>query len=561
LWELIIATLRFHNLLISTQPRVDRQEVKGGMFQHLTIQKKFTWSVMLVASMALILATSAALVQSIRFDQKSKIRESQIISELVVANSRAALAFEDRALAQKSLEILARQPQVLSATLYLRNGQPLATFGQAQENSAFSPGVSLHGRWIRQDQMIQMDGESLGRLRLETRKDSLKEQVVVALAGPISIGLGTFGLALLLSVPLRRTLILPLRRLAEVARQVTQTSNYSARVPGEGEDELGELMKHFNRMLGKIEIDDRDLRDLVSAKERALTELAETQQQLATVSRQAGMAEVATGVLHNVGNVLNSINVSSTLIRQQLKGSEVSTLIDLARLVQQHEGDLATFLTADPRGREIPHFMAELADRLKSENVMMLKEHEALTQNVDHIKEIVSLQQSHGRMAGVLEMVSVAQVVEQALRIHDQALTRHHIQVERRYEELPPLLIDRSRVLQILVNLVQNAKNALALSNQAERLLTISISCPGEDRIEISVGDNGVGIPPENLTRIFSYGFSTQQGGHGFGLHTGALAAKEMAGELSVRSEGLGMGALFTLTLPITDRRSQERSV
>ena len=68
--------------------------------------------------------------------------------------------------------------------------------------------------------------------------------------------------------------------------------------------------------------------------------------------------------------------------------------------------------------------------------------------------------------------------------------------------------------------------------------------------MQIAVIDTGIGISPENLTRIFAHGFTTRKDGHGFGLHSGALAAKELGGKLSVESAGLGQGASFVLDLP-----------
>lgn len=304
----------------------------------------------------------------------------------------------------------------------------------------------------------------------------------------------------------------------------------------------------------------RELQEQMAAKEKAHADLAEAQHRLMDVSREAGMAEVATGVLHNVGNVLNSINVSATLIREKLQSSEVSSLIDLSVLLRQHEADLTTFLTLDSRGREVPHFIIQLADHLKAEHVLLQQEQDHLVVNVEHIKEVIGMQQNYARVSGYLERVSISGLVDDALRLNAAALLRKRIHVLPHYADIPPQLVDKHKVLQILVNLIQNAEHALAESDRNEKILAISVTQPTDHRIEISVGDNGIGIPTENLTRIFSHGFSTRRGGHGFGLHIGALAAKEMGGKLSVHSEGVGMGAIFTLELPISVQGSELRS-
>ncbi len=289
----------------------------------------------------------------------------------------------------------------------------------------------------------------------------------------------------------------------------------------------------------------------ITAIKNAEEEVENLHKELVIASRQAGMAEVATGVLHNVGNVLNSVNVSATLIRENLRQSEIASVVKLAALLQNHAADLTGFLTADPKGKLVPNFIIQLAKHLKEEHARLQKEHEQLVQNVEHIKQIVAMQQSYARVSGVLENVSIADLVDDALQIHTAGLARHGVQVVRHYSDVPPLVVDKHKALQILVNLVHNAKYALDDSPNSEKLLSASIAMNGDRRVKIVISDNGAGIPPENLTRIFSHGFTTRKGGHGFGLHSGANAAKEMGGSLRAFSDGLGKGATFILELPL----------
>jgi C4-dicarboxylate-specific signal transduction histidine kinase len=175
-----------------------------------------------------------------------------------------------------------------------------------------------------------------------------------------------------------------------------------------------------------------------------------------------------------------------------------------------------------------------------------------LMRNVDHIKEIVTMQQSYASVSGILETVSISALADDALQLHTGGLDRHGVKVVRHYSPVPPILVDKHKVLQILVNLVHNAKYAISEANPAERQLSIAIHSHEDDRVHVAVTDNGIGIPPENLTRIFSHGFTTRKGGHGFGLHSGAIAAKEMGGTLHAESRGSGQGATFILELPIS---------
>jgi C4-dicarboxylate-specific signal transduction histidine kinase len=188
---------------------------------------------------------------------------------------------------------------------------------------------------------------------------------------------------------------------------------------------------------------------------------------------------------------------------------------------------------------------------MDSEQAGILNEVKELTKNIDHIKEIVAMQQSYARVAGVMEVQSIPALVEDALRMHATALDRDHVRVVRQFDPIPDVLTDKHKVLQILVNLISNAKYALSNSTATERLLTIGARMNGTGTVLVSVADNGIGIGPENLTRIFTHGFTTRKDGHGFGLHGGHLAAREMGGTLSAHSDGAGKGATFTLELPI----------
>jgi len=295
----------------------------------------------------------------------------------------------------------------------------------------------------------------------------------------------------------------------------------------------------------------RELRDQVAAKERAHTELARAQQSLMLASRRAGMAEVATGVLHNVGNVLNSVNVSATLLRDQVRKSETHSLLKAAELLKQRNGDLAAYLTSDPRGKLMPEFVIQIAGQLQKEQEKNSHELERLAKNVAHIKDIVAMQQSYARVAGIAEKTAPAGLVEDALQINSTVLAHQGVAVIRQFEDVPVLMVDKQKVLQILVNLVLNAAHALEECARNEKRLGITIAKTDKECVMIRVEDNGIGIPPENLTRIFSHGFTTRPDGHGFGLHIGAISAREMGGSLSAASEGAGRGATFTLILPL----------
>jgi len=276
-----------------------------------------------------------------------------------------------------------------------------------------------------------------------------------------------------------------------------------------------------------------------------------SQQKLLESSRLAGMAEVATGVLHNVGNVLNSVNVSAGLVVEKLRRSKAPKVAQAAALLAAHNGDLGEYLTKDENGQKLPGYLAKLGEFFVAENAELLEEVDQLGRNIEHIKEVVAMQQSYAKVSGVFENLPAHRLVEDAIAMNIGAFERHGVAVERKFSPVPLVRVDRHKVLQILINLIRNAKYALDEVKRTDKQITISIHAINERSVHIVVADNGIGISPENLTRVFAHGFTTREEGHGFGLHSGALAARSMGGSLSVASAGTGHGAAFTLELPI----------
>lgn len=290
----------------------------------------------------------------------------------------------------------------------------------------------------------------------------------------------------------------------------------------------------------------RDVTELKEAQEK----LEDTHKRLSHASRMAGMAEVATDILHNVGNVLNSVNVSCSMVMGRLQESPAANLARIPQLLKEQTGKLDAFLTTDPKGKKIPDYLGALAKVIEEQRTFALGELEQLRQHIDHIKQVVAMQQNYARVAGLEEQVAAVDLIEDSLRLNASAMIRHRVELVRDLETVPPLVVDKHKVLQILVNLVSNAKYAVSASPREDKLVTVRVRRTSPERLQIQVADNGVGIAPENLTRVFAHGFTTRPDGHGFGLHSGAIAAKELGGALTVQSDGPGHGATFTLELP-----------
>ncbi|NWA27024.1 GHKL domain-containing protein [Pseudomonas gingeri] len=291
--------------------------------------------------------------------------------------------------------------------------------------------------------------------------------------------------------------------------------------------------------------------DLEQRVERRTQSLREAQSELMESARLAGMAEIATNVLHNVGNVLNSVNISADLVARKLRSSKAQGLAKAVTMINEHKHDLGEFITGDERGKLLPGYLNQLVEAIAAEQQSMSDELTQLSKSVDHIKDIVSTQQSYAGVSSIEEPLHIRDLLEDALRMNSGALSRHNVTVIREYDEVPQVMADKHRLLLILINLISNAKQAMASLSDRPRAITLQVQTIEDSTLRISVKDAGEGILPENMTRIFAHGFTTRKDGHGFGLHSCALAAIEMKGHLTAHSDGPGKGAVFTLELPL----------
>jgi C4-dicarboxylate-specific signal transduction histidine kinase len=260
---------------------------------------------------------------------------------------------------------------------------------------------------------------------------------------------------------------------------------------------------------------------------------------------------LASGVLHNVKNVMNSVNVSIDVIGMQLKQSKSASLEKVTALLREHSGDLGNFITEHPKGKLLPQYLEQLAQQLAREHEAVLGELRELEKSAQHIKEIVTTQQNCAKGSESGQKVKPADLMEDSLRIVSAGLSRHGVQVVREFDaKLPEITVEKHKVLQILVNFIRNAKEACDGSAAPEKKVILRATNGGEF-VHLSVTDNGAGIAPENLANLFHRGFTTKKDGHGFGLHSSARFVRELGGDIEVKSDGPGTGATFSIKLPI----------
>jgi signal transduction histidine kinase len=268
-------------------------------------------------------------------------------------------------------------------------------------------------------------------------------------------------------------------------------------------------------------------------------------------NREAGKAEIATGVLHNVGNALNSVNVAATLALDLMKHSRVSELGRATDLMQQNAESLGDFFTRHERGKLLLPYLTMLGEILGHEQETLVDYLHDLCKKVDHTKQIVKSQQSYAKVCGIEMDFHLEEVLDDVLKTLGANLSQSDIELVRQYQDVPAIHSDKHKIMQVLANLVTNAIHALLSSRQSHKRLTVRLEQLNDDFVSIAVEDNGMGIDEAHLTKIFQYGFTTKETGHGFGLHHSALVAKELGGELRVESDGPGKGARFTLDLPV----------
>jgi two-component system, NtrC family, sensor kinase len=473
-----------------------------------------------VTRIGLMLLTSEPVVKT---DNQGPVRGALIIGRLL----------DDAAIAE-----LAARTRV-AVRLEAISNENMAPDSREAISHLWTPGSI----WLREKDAQQLQGYTLLRdvddkpvllMRADLpRTISQRGAASVRVATWFQLGSGATILALVWFM-LQRTVATPLAALTRHAVRVGREKDLRARLNLVRRDEIGMLAREFDRMVSN---------------------LGEYRAQLVGMARQAGMAEVATDVLHNVGNVLNSVNTSADVVTQKLQHSEVPSLGLAANMITEHREDLPQFLTQDERGQQLPAFLCEISTFLGQEQEAMLGEMKSLNTSLEHIRRVVEMQQNLAKHQPVLETVNPAEVVEEALRLSTEAFERHHIQLERRFGPVESVPLERHRLLEILVNLLSNAKEAVKRVDSVDRRICVVLEAlaGGEaDRLRIVITDNGEGIAAANLGKIFAFGFTTRADGHGFGLHAAANAARQMGGSLTAHSEGEGKGASFILEIPIT---------
>lgn len=552
----------------------------NSWLKDMPISRKLTLLVQTAVAVALFLASGMLLLRHWQFEKTNLVGQLTTLSDVLGANTTASVVFDDSVSASELLSSLSLLPFVEGACVYDSNGKVFACYAPGQSGELFPEDPASITKSFTPDgfaiaaKPILSDGEVVGTICIIANLETIYQELVAHAILVAVVILIAFAAAYVITGKLQRQISQPILSLAKTAEQITAEENFSIRVQSQSEDEMGLLYEAFNRMLEQVEESERELQEAhnelelrverrtrqlseanlelsseVAERKRTEQELERAHRELVGAARNAGMAEVASNVLHNVGNVLNSVNVSASTITNLLELPKRKQVSRLAELVEEHRTDLAHFVEHDQKGQQLPKFIRLLADGLEEDDEKLAKESASLIANIEHIRAIIGTQQSYAGTGGLVEPIDLNELLEDAARLNNTSFERHNILFVREYSDLPAVLIDKQRVLQIVINLIKNAKEALMEQRENERMLTITTHAQ-EKQLFIEVKDTGVGIEHAHLSRIFNHGFSTKPDGHGFGLHSCANAAVEMDGELRVDSPGKLKGATFTLALP-----------
>jgi len=556
---------------------------------------------------AIVLAS--AFIISVSFGAASSktniISGLNVVGEIIADRGTASLAFSDVESANSNLRALRSHDSIVYACIRSVENEIFAEYS-ADIEAVFkcdeyseNKSVNIGNDYIDIYKPMLLEGQHIGSVQIKASLIKFGGQTIKSIKLSLGIFIGLMMVAAFVSGRVMNKITEPITRLKDVAQRVTDSKDYSLRMKKTSSDEVGVLVESFNNMLdqilerdralseekdkaelsalsakryaketeninidleneirerAKIEEELQDLNETLEEKVQERTiELEKLNEKIGDVARSAGMAEVASGVLHNVGNVLNSVNVSVSVIREQIRKTKAENLSRLVEMLDSNKKNIADFIEKDNKGKQIPKFLSLLSDQLKEEKITLYSELDQLANNIDHIKNVISMQQSYAGSYGVREKVKVSELVEDALKINLQGMSQHGIKVIRKYEDIPMLYVDKHKALQVIINLISNAKYALIDSGKGNKTISVLVESV-ENNVSINVIDNGIGIASEDIAHLFEYGFKKRRGGHGYGLHHSALVANELGGRISVHSDGLGEGASFSIIIPVDEQ-------
>jgi len=333
----------------------------------------------------------------------------------------------------------------------------------------------------------------------------------------------------------------PISMLADQSR-IKDNSTRNFQVKSTAPYEVQQLASALSTLVGDLEYQ-------IQEHKKTQADRARLHHKLMDASRRAGQADVASEVLHNVGNVLNSMNVSADVIRNSLKKSLAPKLAIASQQLFEHSDDYRNYLEENERGKHFPEVLGFISGTMVDDRELHVKEIELLLKNISHVRNIIQRQLSSSPGQGVIEMFCLSELIEECISVNRPKANQIAAVVTLQCSGTLNIETDRHKLQQVLINLISNALDAIR--ERSPKFGEVRVVVDHDDDVEICVTDNGIGIAKENFEKIFQQGFTTKANGHGFGLHSCAMTAQVLGGNLKATSQGLGLGASFKLVIPL----------
>ena len=433
---------------------------------------------------------------------------------------------------------------------YVEDGTP---FIKKELNQA--PHV-IHANIMRKNEIIGM--VEIGYT--DERVLKLNETIITLL---VIIGIAVQFILSLLSYYIIKRITSPISILTEGVRRFGRGDS-TVRIPVNGNDEIADLARTFNQMTEELtqtmaikEIIQNDLKEMNSLLEKKVEErtkeLRQSQDLAIKNAHAAGMAEISSQILHNIGNVTNSVNISLGTIKTKLTNSKLEKLFKVYEMLKENEANLESFFQNDLRAPLIGNYIIGITEQLKSEQDIFNNEIGELYKKINLIKGIIYQQQEYAKGSSFFELSNLKEMIFEAFSIQENFLKKHQTTFQINHDENIPLVpLQRTKFYHILINIIKNAAEAMENTPIENRSIMISTKKLNDYAI-VSISDNGCGMEKNILDNIFVHGFTTKKDGHGFGLHFCANAIKEMNGDLIVESQGTNKGSTFTIKLKLKE--------
>ncbi|MGL1935468.1 MAG: ATP-binding protein [Fibrobacterales bacterium] len=530
-------------------------------FATLSIKSKIVLIIVVVSFIVISITTTIISYVHMSDYKENLLHHSQIKAKLVGEYCITALSFNYPKRAEEILEKLKNDPSIIQADIYHSDLTPFASYPESENNHSYDARYTeayaeFDGDTLNTYQPIAFNNEVYGYIHLQnftSMSSKLRDQITMILI----LFAGVMLFALFIARALQSIISNPIISLSNIAHLISTNHDYSIRVKKVNSDEIGELFDNFNTLLSETEHKEIERNEAIRAlqehketletkvKERTDT-LMSTQKELIDNAHKAGMADIASGALHNVGNILNSIKTSASLILEFHNNSGFSRFKQANTLLRDNFDTIEDFIIHDPKGKKLLMYYLEIEKMQESSEEQINSHIHRLIDKVNSSVDVIHAQQSYASATSLTEMYSVSEIIEDGLAMESSSIDKHGISIVKNYYPVPDVPIQRTKLIHIIINLINNAKEAMEEIPRTERTLSIEVVDQGSE-ITITVSDSGHGISPENLNNIFSHGFTTKEQGHGFGLHSCANYMTEMGGRMSVSSGKVLPGATFTL--------------